>query len=61
MNFSGGKLSCIDEGVIYMNVRPSTPNQMSVNFHPDNDIVTEDCSNFKTTMPSNKIIYLTKQ
>lgn len=61
MNFSGGKLSCIDYGIIYMNMKPETPNKMSISFYPDNDIVTEDCSNFKTTMPSNKIIYLTKQ
>ena len=44
-----------------MNIKPETPNKMSISFYPDNDIVTEDCSNFKTTMPTNKIIYLTKQ
>lgn len=61
MRFNGEKINCIDDGYIYINVQPATPTKMSINFHPDNDIVTEDCSNFKTTMPTNKIIYLTKQ
>lgn len=61
MRFNGGKINCIDYGFIYINVRPDTPTKMSISFYPDNDIVTEDCSNFKTTMPTNKIIYLTKQ
>lgn len=61
MNFFGGKINCIDNGYIYMSVKPATPNLMSVSFYPDYDIVTEDCSNFKTTFPTNQIIHLTKQ
>lgn len=61
MRFNGEKINCIDDGFIYINVKSETPNKMTINFHPDNDIVMEDCSNFKTTMPTNKIISLTKQ
>jgi hypothetical protein len=61
MNFSGGKSGCIDIGFMYMGIKPETPNKMTINFHPDYDIVTQDCSNFKTTMPTNNIIHLTKQ
>ncbi|WP_404986859.1 DUF6705 family protein [Chryseobacterium sp. M5] len=61
MRFSGGKLGCIDYGYTYMWIKPETPNVMGINFHPDNDIVTEDCSNFITTLPDNQIIRLIKQ
>lgn len=61
MRFAGGKIGCIDYGFVYMWIKPETPNQMGINFHPDNDTVTEDCNNFKTTLPDNKIIHLTRQ
>ncbi|WP_156173236.1 DUF6705 family protein [Chryseobacterium gallinarum] len=61
MDFSGDKVGCIDYGYAYVRIKPETPNQMSINFHPDNDIVTQDCSNFKTTLPDNKVIHLTRQ
>ncbi|WP_123868087.1 DUF6705 family protein [Chryseobacterium lactis] len=61
MSFFGGRLGCIDYGYTYLRIKPETPNLMSINFHPDNDIVTQDCSNFKTTLPDNQIIHLTKQ
>lgn len=61
MYFLGGKIGCIDYGYVYVRIKPETPNQMSINFHPDNDIATQDCSNFKTTLPNNKIIHLTRQ
>ena len=61
MRFAGGKLGCIDYGYTYMWIKPETPNAMGINFHPDNDTVTEDCSNFLTTLPDNQIIYLTRQ
>ncbi|MCW3161575.1 DUF6705 family protein [Chryseobacterium oryctis] len=59
--FSGGKLGCIDYGYVYLRIKPETPNNMTVIFLPDNDIATEDCTNFKTTIPTKKNIYLTKQ
>ncbi|WP_080777129.1 DUF6705 family protein [Chryseobacterium phocaeense] len=61
ITFSGGKSGCVDYGFIYAGIKPETPNQMTVNFHPDNDIVTQNCTNFKTTMPTNQVIHLTKQ
>lgn len=61
MTFSGGKLDCIDSGHIYIRIKPETPNKMTVLFLPENDIATGDCSNFKTTLPSEKLIHLTKQ
>lgn len=61
IRFAGGKLGCIDYGYVYLRIKPETPNNMSVNFHPDNDIVKQDCSNFKTTLPDNQIIHLTRQ
>lgn len=61
MNFSGGKLGCIDYGYSYLRIKPETPNNMSILFLPDNDITTQDCSNFKTTIPTKKLINLTRQ
>ena len=61
MRFAGGKVGCIDYGYAYMWVKSGTPNNMSVDFYPDNDIATQDCSNFETTLPTNQIIHLTKQ
>ncbi|WP_353148619.1 DUF6705 family protein [Chryseobacterium sp.] len=61
INFFGGKLGCIDYGYAYLRIKPETPNQMGINFHPDYDIVTQDCSGFLTTLPTNQIIHLTRQ
>ncbi|MGG7551933.1 DUF6705 family protein [Chryseobacterium arthrosphaerae] len=61
MNFSGGKPGCIDYGYAYLNIKPGTPDKMTISFLSDNDIVTQDCSNFQTTLPNNKVIPLTKQ
>ncbi|PWW27522.1 DUF6705 family protein [Chryseobacterium sp. AG844] len=61
MRFSGNKINCIDYGYTYMWIKPETPNQIGINFHPDNDIVKQDCTNFKTTLPDNQIIHLTRQ
>ncbi|MEJ5052025.1 DUF6705 family protein [Chryseobacterium culicis] len=61
MTFSGGKLGCIDIGFVYIGIKPEAPNKMTINFRPDYDIVTQDCSNFQTTMPTNQVIHLTKQ
>lgn len=61
MRFSGEQVGCIDYGYTYMWIKPQTPNTMGINFHPDNDTVSEDCSNFITTLPDNQIIHLTRQ
>jgi len=61
ITFSGGKLDCIDYGFIYAGIKSATPNQMTIHFLPDHDIVTQDCSHFKTTIPTGKKIYLTRQ
>ncbi|UZT99508.1 hypothetical protein ODZ84_08070 [Chryseobacterium fluminis] len=59
--FSGNKSGCIDSGYLYLRISPQTPNQMTITFHPDFDIVTQDCSHFKTTIPTGEKIYLTRQ
>lgn len=61
MRFIGSKIDCIDYGYTYIWIKPETPNQMGINFHPDNDITTQNCSNFQTTLPDNQIIHLTRQ
>lgn len=61
MKFFGNKLGCIDYGFSYLRIKPETPNNMSILFLPDNDIATQDCSNFKTTIPTKKLINLTRQ
>jgi hypothetical protein len=61
INFSGGKLGCIDYGYVYLSIKPETPNNMTILFLPDNDITNQDCSNFKTTIPTKKLINLTRQ
>ena len=58
--FSGNKSGCIDTGYLYLRISPQTPNQMTISFLPDYDIVTQDCSHFKTTIPTGKKIYLTR-
>ncbi|WP_157761307.1 DUF6705 family protein [Chryseobacterium camelliae] len=59
--FSGGKIDCIDSGYTYLRIKPETPNNMSILFLPDTDIVTQDCTNFKTTIPTEKLINLIRQ
>ncbi|WP_123868126.1 DUF6705 family protein [Chryseobacterium lactis] len=61
VRFAGGKLGCIDYGYVYLIIKPETPNNMGVLFLPDNDIATQDCSNFKTTIPTEKRINVVKQ
>lgn len=61
MYFSGGKLGCIDYGSVYLRILPATPNNMSILFLPDNDIATQDCSNFQSTLPTKKLVNLTRQ
>ncbi len=60
MTFSGNKIGCNDSGFLYLR-KPNPANKMKIDFYPIADIVTQDCSNFKTTIPTNRIINLTKQ
>jgi hypothetical protein len=59
--FSGAKIGCIDYGYLYLRIKPETPNNMTISFVPDNDIVKQDCSDFQTTIPTSKKINLIKQ
>ncbi|WP_419870603.1 DUF6705 family protein [Chryseobacterium sp. CT-SW4] len=59
--FSGDQINCIDYGYTYLRIQSETPNNMSILFLPLYDITTDNCSNFKTTLPSEKLIHLTKQ
>lgn len=61
--FSGGKTGCIDYGSVYLIIKPNTPNHMTLDFLPDNDIVIEgECtSNFVPTLPYRKTIDFIKQ
>ncbi|WP_370895282.1 DUF6705 family protein [Chryseobacterium gossypii] len=61
MYFSGDKLGCIDYGYVYLRIKPAIPNAMSILFFPDNDIATQDCSNFVTTLPTKTLINLIRQ
>lgn len=60
MAFSGNKIGCNDMGYLYLQ-EPSPANKMKIDFYQIADIVTKDCTNAQTTIPVNKIIYLTKQ
>jgi len=60
VGFSGNKIGCNDSGFLYLR-KPNPANKMKIDFYPVADIVTQDCSNFKTTIPTNRIINLTKQ
>lgn len=61
--FVGNKTDCIDYGTVYLIINPSTPNKMTIDFLPDNDIVIEGkCTNsFVPTLPYRKTITLIKQ
>ncbi|MDF2934238.1 MAG: hypothetical protein K0R36_3569 [Chryseobacterium sp.] len=58
-----GNSACVEYGDVYLRIYPSTPNQMTVYFHPDNDISVEgSCPpNFVPTIPYKTTIHLTKQ
>ena len=60
VGFSGNKTGCNDSGFLYLR-KPNPANKMKIDFYPIADIVTQDCSNFKTAIPTNRIINLTKQ
>jgi len=53
---------CINYGTVYLTIKPQTPNQMSVFYWGEYDIVEGVCpSGFATTFPEKKNIFLTKQ
>ena len=53
---------CVNYGEIYLTIKPNTPNQMSIMYWSDKDIVVGDCpSNFMQTFPEKQSIILTKQ
>ena len=58
-----GNSACVEYGDVYLRIYPATPNQMTVYFHPDNDISVEgSCPpNFVPTIPYKTTIHLTKQ
>lgn len=63
MYFSGETpQGCINYGTVYLRMKPATPNQMSIFYLSDYDTVQGVCpSSFKTTIPEQKPITLTKQ
>ena len=63
ISFVGNKTDCIDYGNVYLTVNPTTPNNMTIYFLPDNDIVIEGkCTNtFVPTLPYRQTISLQKQ
>lgn len=63
MSFSGPSTSgCINSGNIYLRIKSNTPNQMTIFYWSDNDIVIGDCpSTFTQTFPEKQLITLTKQ
>jgi hypothetical protein len=53
---------CINYGTVYLTVNPGTPNQMSMMYWSDHDIVQGDCpAGFIQTFPEKQVIHLTKQ
>lgn len=58
-----GNSECVEYGDVYLRIYPSTPNQMTLYFHPDNDITVEgSCPpDFVPIIPYKKTIHLIKQ
>ncbi|ROI00221.1 DUF6705 family protein [Chryseobacterium daecheongense] len=53
---------CINSGTVYVRVKPATPNQMTISYLSDMDIVVGECPNtFTQTFPEKKTITLIKQ
>lgn len=63
VHFAGSSPSgCINSGTIYLRINSSTPNQMTIYYLSDQDIVVGECpSSFSQTFPEKKNIILTKQ
>lgn len=63
VNFVGpSPKGCINYGTVYLTIKPNTPNQMSIIYLSDHDIVVGECpSTFTQTFPEKQSISLTKQ
>lgn len=63
MYFAGSSpKGCLNRGRIYLRIKTNTPNQMTIVYWSDNDIVIGDCpSTFEQTFPEKQLITLTKQ
>lgn len=63
MYFAGSSpQGCLNRGRIYLRINPNTPNQMTIFYWSDMDIVVGDCpSTFQQTFPEKQVINLTKQ
>ncbi|UFH30890.1 hypothetical protein LNP04_12985 [Chryseobacterium sp. C-71] len=63
MYFVGNSVGCAEYGDVYLRIKPTTPNQMTILMLPDNDIVVEGVcpANFQPTIPYKQLIHLTKQ
>jgi len=61
--FSGNTpKGCINYGTVYLKIKPETPNQMSIFYWSEDDIVEGVCpASFTKTFPEKKTINLTKQ
>ena len=53
---------CINHGTVSLRINPSTPNQMTIKYWSNNDIVVGECpSTFSQTFPEQQEIFLTRQ
>ena len=53
---------CINYGTVYLTVNPGTPDQLSMMYWSDHDIVAGDCpTGFVQTFPEKQVISLIKQ
>jgi hypothetical protein len=63
MNFIGNSdFACGEEGIVYLRIKPETPNKMSILMLQNADITWGDCpSSYQPIIPYKKSISLTKQ
>jgi hypothetical protein len=63
MNFIGNsEFACGEQGIVYLRIKPETPNKMSVLMLQDADITWGECPpNYQPTIPYKKSISLVKQ
>lgn len=53
---------CINYGTVSLRINPSTPNQMTIKYWSNNDIVVGECpTTFEQTFPEQQEIFLTRQ
>jgi len=63
MYFNGSSpQGCINYGKVFLRINPNAPNQMTIFYWSDMDIVVGDCPpTFQQTFPEKQVINLTKQ